>query len=124
MKIGWSRGAKLPLLVRFLFFPFGRFLDGHVVEFFGIEDVATFEAFDIFGVFVAGYNSNPWVFAGGNHRFDLARFDALAADCSGLLRDLKRQFSEIFQPSICARSRKAAPGLSELIEKPTLPVVY
>jgi hypothetical protein len=89
------------LLVRFLLFLFGRFLNGHVVEFFGIEDVATFQAFNIFGVFVSGYNSNPWVFAGGNHRFDLARFDALAADCSGLLRVLKRQFGEIFLPSLC-----------------------
>ena len=90
--------AESSLLVRRLFFLFGRLLNGHVVEFFGIEDVATFQAFNIFGVFMAGNNSNPRVFAGGNHRFDLARFDALAADCSGLLRVLKRQFREIFLP--------------------------
>jgi hypothetical protein len=115
--------AKSSLLVRFLFFLFGRFLNGHVVEFFGIEDVATFQAFNILGVLVAGNNSNPWVFAGGNHRFDLARFDALAADCSGLLRVLERQFSEIFLSGLYARSHKEVPG-PRMIEKPTLSVVY
>jgi len=38
------------------------------VKFLGIEDIATFQAFNILGVFVSGDNSNPWVFAGGNHR--------------------------------------------------------
>jgi hypothetical protein len=39
------------------------------VKFFGIEDIATFEAFNILGVFMSGDDSNPRVFAGGNHRF-------------------------------------------------------
>jgi hypothetical protein len=39
------------------------------VKFFGIEDIATFEAFNVLGVFMSGNNSNPRVFAGGNHRF-------------------------------------------------------
>jgi hypothetical protein len=102
--------AKSSLLVRFPFFLFGRFLNGHVVEFFGIEDVATFQAFNIFGVFVAGNNSNPWVFAGGNHRFDLARFDALAADCSGLLRVLERQFVKSFSLVFTHGPTKRFPG--------------
>ena len=57
------------LVIRSLVFLLGRFLDCHVVKFFRIEDIATFQALNIFGVFVAGNNSNPWVFAGGNHRF-------------------------------------------------------
>jgi hypothetical protein len=46
---------------------FGGFFDRHIVKFFGIEDIAAFQAFNIFGVFVSGDNSYPWVFAGGNH---------------------------------------------------------
>ena len=39
------------------------------MKFFGIEDIATFEAFNVLGVFMSGDNANPRVFAGGNHRF-------------------------------------------------------
>jgi hypothetical protein len=46
---------------------FGGFFDRHIVKFFGIEDIATFQAFNIFRVFESGDNSYPWVFAGGNH---------------------------------------------------------
>ena len=64
---------KAASFILFLFFLLGRFLNGHIVKFFGIEDIATFQTFNIFGVFVSGNNSNPRVFAGGNHRFGLAR---------------------------------------------------
>jgi len=40
------------------------------MKLFGIKDIATFQALNIFGVFVPGDNSNPWMFAGGNHFFD------------------------------------------------------
>ena len=59
--------------ILFFFFPLGRFLNGHIVKFFGIEDIPAFQAFNVFGVFVAGNNANPRVFAGGNHRFGQAR---------------------------------------------------
>ena len=51
----------------------GRLLDFHVVKLFGIKDIATFQALHVFRVFVSGDNSNPWVFAGGNHCF--SRFE-------------------------------------------------
>jgi hypothetical protein len=52
-----------------LLFGFGGFFNRHIVKFFGIEDVATFQAFNEFRVFLSGDNADPWVFAGGNHRF-------------------------------------------------------
>jgi hypothetical protein len=67
MEMPRSRGGTRPYSFLFFFFLFGRFLNRHVVEFFGIENVATFQAFNIFGVFVSGNDSNLWVFAGGNH---------------------------------------------------------
>jgi hypothetical protein len=86
-------------LILFFFFFLGRFLNGHVIKFFGIKDIAAFQAFNILGVFVAGNNSNLGVFAGGNHCFEFGSdFKVLAADCSDLLRNFKRQFGESFFP--------------------------
>jgi hypothetical protein len=38
------------------------------MKLFGIKDFATFQALNEFTVFVAGYDSNPGVSAGGRHR--------------------------------------------------------
>ncbi|MFZ0306440.1 MAG: hypothetical protein WAL75_27385 [Terracidiphilus sp.] len=42
--------------------------DFHVAKLFGIKNFATIQALDEFTVFVAGYDTNPGVFAGGSHR--------------------------------------------------------
>jgi hypothetical protein len=46
----------------------------HIAEFVGVEDFAAFSAFDIFGVFRAGDDSDSGMFAGARHvgseRFD------------------------------------------------------
>ena len=44
------------------------FFDLHVAELFGVKDLATLQAFDIFGVFMPGDDSYPGVSAGGCHR--------------------------------------------------------
>lgn len=49
-------------------FGFDGVFDFHVAKFFGIKYFATFQALDEFAFFVAGNDSNPWVFAGGSHR--------------------------------------------------------
>ena len=42
--------------------------DFHIAKLFGIKDFATIQALDKFSVFVAGYDTNPGMFAGGSHR--------------------------------------------------------
>jgi hypothetical protein len=53
--------------VRGFFFFFSGFLDLHVPELFGIEDLAALQALDILGVFVPGDDSYPGMFADGRH---------------------------------------------------------
>jgi len=45
------------------FFGFFLFFDRHILQFAGLEDVATFLAFDIFRVFVARDDLHSWVLA-------------------------------------------------------------
>ena len=75
-------GRRL-LIPDFRFFFLRRFFNRHVVKLFRIKDIATFKTLNIFRVFVAGNNSYPRMFAGGDHLFmkglDL---ETLAADCS------------------------------------------
>lgn len=61
-------GRALFLIRPFSLF-FGGFLDRHVMKFFGIKHIAAFKALNKLGVFMAGNNSNPGVFAGADHRF-------------------------------------------------------
>jgi len=42
--------------------------DFHIAKLFGIKDFATIQALDEFSVFVAGYDTNPGMFAGDSHR--------------------------------------------------------
>lgn len=65
-----ARFQPLLILICVIFRLSCRFFDCHVMKLFGIKDIATFQALNIFGVFVPGDNSNPWMFAGGNHFFD------------------------------------------------------
>ena len=44
------------------------FFDLHVAELFGVEDLATLQALDKFGVFVPGNDTYPGVLADGCHR--------------------------------------------------------
>ena len=46
-----------------LFFWFFLFLDCHVFQFTGLENVSTFLTFHIFGFFVAGDDLHSWVLA-------------------------------------------------------------
>ncbi len=88
-KFGRRRASSIFSPIFFL----GRFFNGHIVKFLRIEDIATFKAFNIFGVFVAGNNSYLRVFAGGNHRFGIGSdLETLAADCSRLFNNFKRHF--------------------------------
>jgi hypothetical protein len=79
LKLGicWDLFASFqPVLILIcLSFRLSRFFDFHVMKLFRIKDIATFQALDVFCVFVPGDNSNPWVFAGGNHCF--SRFGIL-----------------------------------------------
>ena len=47
---------------------FSGFFNLHVAELFGVKDLATLQAFDIFGVFVPGDDSYLGMFADGCHR--------------------------------------------------------
>src|ERR1700722_234815 len=58
--------TRLSALVLLLLLGGGLF-DRHVVKFFRIKDIPAFEALHVFRVLLAGNDSNPWVFAGGNH---------------------------------------------------------
>jgi hypothetical protein len=49
-------------------FGVGGVFNFHVAKLFGIKDFTTIQTLDKFRVFVAGYDSNPGVFAGGSHR--------------------------------------------------------
>jgi len=46
-----------------LLFWFFLFLDGHVFQFTGLENVSTFLTFHIFGFFVAGDDLHSWMLA-------------------------------------------------------------
>src|SRR6266849_7690960 len=46
-----------------LFLGLFLFLDRHVLQFAGLENVPTFLAFHIFGFFVAGDDLHPWMLA-------------------------------------------------------------
>ena len=46
-----------------LFVRFFLFLNRHVLQFTGLENVSTFLAFHIFGFFVAGDDLYPWMLA-------------------------------------------------------------
>jgi hypothetical protein len=86
------------------------------VKFLGIEDIATFQAFNILGVFVSGDNSNPRVFAGGNHRI-WAGLDlkTLAADCSELFDNFKRHFSESLSLTKGKRGNGLYPSIVSMV---------
>ncbi len=59
-----SRGSSLKVFKRVsLFLWFFLFLDHHVLQFTGLENVPTFLAFHIFGFFVAGDDLHPWMLA-------------------------------------------------------------
>jgi hypothetical protein len=45
------------------FFAFGAFLDTHVLEFAGLEDLATLKTFDELGVFITAYDLHARVLA-------------------------------------------------------------
>lgn len=51
------------------FFLFGvlHFLDRHVAEFVGVEDLSAIEALDEFNIIFACHNPDPWVFADRIH---------------------------------------------------------
>jgi hypothetical protein len=49
-------------------FWFGGFFNLHIAKLFGVKDLATIQALDIFGVFVPGDDAYPRVFADGCHR--------------------------------------------------------
>ena len=66
----------------------------HVVKFFGVKDVTTFQALDVFCVLVTGDNSDPRVFAGGSHCGIRVSVDSLSADCNDLFCIFKRQIGE------------------------------
>jgi hypothetical protein len=53
------------------FLGFSGFFNLHIAELFGVKDLATFQALDVFGVFVPGDDTNPGVFADGGHRFEI-----------------------------------------------------
>ena len=86
-------------LLLIFFFLLGRFLDRHIVKFFGIKYIPALKALDELGVFVSGDNSNPGVFAGGNHRIWHGS-STLAADFTEVLNICKRHFSETFFHSL------------------------
>jgi hypothetical protein len=48
-------------------FSIGVFFNLHVSELFGVEDIATLQALDIFSVFVPGYDAYAGVFADSCH---------------------------------------------------------
>ena len=85
----------MALLLFFRIFLLDRFFDCHIVKLFGIKYIPTFKALDKFGVFVPGDNSNPGVFAGGNHCIQHGS-STLAADFTDLLNICKRLFGETF----------------------------
>ena len=61
------------------------------MKLFRIKHIATFEALNKLCVFMAGNDSNPRVFAGGNHLFRKGSdLETLAADCSDLFDNFKR----------------------------------
>ena len=68
---GLGRQAVL-LIFGLFFFLLGRFFNRHVVKLFRIKHIATVETLHKLGVFVAGNDSNPGMFAGGNHRLEQA----------------------------------------------------
>lgn len=67
----WAAACRRELasFVLDFFFLLGRFFNRHILKFVGIENIPTFQAFNVLGVFMSGDNANPRVFAGGNHRF-------------------------------------------------------
>jgi hypothetical protein len=72
-----------------LFFWFFLFLDGHVFQFTGLENVSTFLTFNIFGFFVAGDDLHSWMLAQFGADFFGRRLRRLArrhklVDCSTL----------------------------------------
>ena len=56
-------------VLRFGFLRLDGFLDFHVVEFLGIEDLATLQTLNKFSVVVPGNDTYSWVFANRCHRF-------------------------------------------------------
>jgi hypothetical protein len=70
-----------PSGVGFCIFGFGGFFDLHVVKLFGVKDIATFQAFDIFRVFLPGDNTYAWVFADGGHGVDSIGFEWFSNCC-------------------------------------------
>jgi len=49
----------------------GLLFNLHVAELVGVEHFSAFQAFDILHVFLAGDDSDSWVFAGDRHFFGL-----------------------------------------------------
>jgi len=84
--IDWelSKGLAMELLVFRLLFLFGGLFDCHVLKLLGIKDIATFQAFNKFGVFMSGDNSYSRVFAGSSHGDIRKGICALSADCIDL----------------------------------------
>lgn len=50
-----------------LFFILHRFLDGHITELIGVEDLSAVQALHEFNVLFARYHANLWMFAGCIH---------------------------------------------------------
>ena len=61
-----------------LFFWFFLFLDCHVFQFTGLENVSTFLTFHIFGFFVAGDDLHSWMLAQFGADFFCGRLRRLA----------------------------------------------
>jgi hypothetical protein len=53
------------------FLGFSGFFNLHIAELFGVKDLATLQALDIFGVFVPGNDAYPGVLADGCHWFGI-----------------------------------------------------
>jgi hypothetical protein len=60
-------GGEGPDGLPFLFFLVRGFFDCHIAKLVRVKNFAAFLAFNEFGVLVARYHANFWVFAGGGH---------------------------------------------------------
>src|ERR1019366_875983 len=61
--------------IGFCFFSLDGFLNLHIAKLFGVKDFATFQALNIFSIFVPGHNTHSWVFADGGHFSDSVEFE-------------------------------------------------
>jgi len=65
----------------FCFFRLDGFLNLHIAKLFGVKDFATFQALDIFSIFVPGDNTHSWVFADGGHFSDSVGLERFSNGC-------------------------------------------